>query len=85
VTLTLYEKIDKDMVTLSIMTCSDAHAHYPYLFLLMGKNINNDTWITSGRMLHWYYLYAYGYYIYFKRAFAFISTSISSDMLEMTT
>jgi hypothetical protein len=29
VTLTLYEKIDKDIVTLSIMTCSDAHSHYP--------------------------------------------------------
>jgi hypothetical protein len=25
VTLTLYEKIDKDMVMLSIITCSDAH------------------------------------------------------------
>jgi hypothetical protein len=43
VTLTLYEKTDKDMVTLSIMTCSDAHAHYPYLSLPMGKNINNNS------------------------------------------
>jgi hypothetical protein len=58
VTLTLYEKIDKDMVTLSIMTCSDAHAHYPYLSIRMGKNINNDTWIIPDRMLHRYYLCA---------------------------
>jgi hypothetical protein len=85
VTLTLYEKIDKDMVTLSIMTCSDVHAHYPYLSLPTCKNIKNDTWITHGRMLHRYYLCACGYHIYFKRAFAFISTSISGTMLGMTT
>jgi hypothetical protein len=51
----------------------------------MGKNINNDTWITPGRMLHQYYLCACGYHIYFKRAFAFISASISGAMLGMTT
>jgi hypothetical protein len=46
VTLTLYEKIDKDMVMLSIITCSDAHCSISLASLPNGKNINNDTWIT---------------------------------------
>jgi hypothetical protein len=45
-TLTLYEKIDKDMVMLSIITCSDAHCSLSLASLPSGKNINNDTWIT---------------------------------------
>jgi hypothetical protein len=48
VTLTLYEKIDKDMVMLSIITCSDAHCSISLVSLPSGKNINNDTWITPG-------------------------------------
>jgi hypothetical protein len=32
VTLTLYEEIDKDMVTLSITTCSDAHCSLSLAF-----------------------------------------------------
>jgi hypothetical protein len=48
VTLTLYEKIDKDMVILSISTCSDAHCPLSLASLASGKNINNDTWITPG-------------------------------------
>jgi hypothetical protein len=51
----------------------------------MGKNINNDTWITPSRRLRLYYLCTCRYHIYFKRAFAFISTNISSAMLGMTT
>jgi hypothetical protein len=43
VTLTLYEKIDKDMVMLSISTCSDAHCSLFLASLPSGKNINNDT------------------------------------------
>jgi hypothetical protein len=46
VTLTLYEKIIKDMVMLSIITCSDAHYSLSLASLPSGKNINNDTWIT---------------------------------------
>jgi hypothetical protein len=48
VILTLYEKIDKDMVMLSIITCSDAHCSLLLASLPCGKNINNDTWITPG-------------------------------------
>jgi uncharacterized membrane protein len=48
VTLTLYEKIDKDMVKLSIITCSDAHCSLSLASIPSGKNINNDTWITPG-------------------------------------
>jgi hypothetical protein len=48
VTLTLYEKIDKDMNMLSIITCSDAHCSLSLESLPSGKNINNDTWITPG-------------------------------------
>jgi hypothetical protein len=48
VTLTLYEKIDKDMVMLSISTYSDAHCSLSLASLRSGKNINNDTWITPG-------------------------------------
>jgi hypothetical protein len=48
VTLTLYEKIDKDMVMPSIITCSDAHYSISLASLPSGKNINNDTWITPG-------------------------------------
>jgi hypothetical protein len=48
VTLTLYEKIDKDMVMLSIITCSDAHCSLSLASLPSGKNINNDIWITLG-------------------------------------
>jgi hypothetical protein len=48
VTLTLYEKIDKDMVMLSISTCSDAHCSLSLASLPSGKNINDDTWITPG-------------------------------------
>jgi hypothetical protein len=43
VTLTLYEKIDKDMVMLAIITCSDAHCSISLASLPSGKNINNDT------------------------------------------
>jgi len=43
VTLSLYEKIDKDMVILSITTCSDAHCSLSLAFPSSGKNINNDT------------------------------------------
>jgi hypothetical protein len=46
VTLTLYEKIDKDMVMLSISTYNDAHCSLSLASLPSGKNINNDTWIT---------------------------------------
>jgi hypothetical protein len=46
VTLTLYEKIDKDMVMLFIITCSDGHCSLSLATLPNGKNINNDTWIT---------------------------------------
>jgi hypothetical protein len=45
-TLTLYEKRDKDMVMLSISICSDAHYSLSLASLPNGKNINNDTWIT---------------------------------------
>jgi hypothetical protein len=48
VTLTLYEKIDKEMVMLSIITCSDAHCSLSLASLPSGKNINNDIWITPG-------------------------------------
>jgi hypothetical protein len=48
VTLTLYEKIDKDMVMLSISTCDNAHCSLSLASLPSGKNINNDTWITPG-------------------------------------
>jgi hypothetical protein len=48
VTLTLYEKIDKDMVMVSIITCNDAHCLLSLASLPSGKNINNDTWITLG-------------------------------------
>jgi hypothetical protein len=48
VTLTLYEKIDKDMVMLSISICNDAHCSLSLVSLPSGKNINNDTWITPG-------------------------------------
>jgi hypothetical protein len=48
VTLTLYEKIDKDMVMLSISIYSDAHCSLSLASLPSGKNINNDTWITPG-------------------------------------
>jgi hypothetical protein len=43
VTLTLYEEIDKDMVILSIITCSDAHCSISLASFPSGKNINNDT------------------------------------------
>jgi hypothetical protein len=43
VTLTLYEKINKDMVMLSIITCSDAHCSISLASIPSGKNINNDT------------------------------------------
>jgi hypothetical protein len=46
--LSLYEKIDKDMVMLSISTYSDAHCSLSLASLPSGKNINNDTWITPG-------------------------------------
>jgi hypothetical protein len=46
VTLTLYEKIDKDMVMPSIITCSDAHCSISLASLPSDKNINNDTQIT---------------------------------------
>jgi hypothetical protein len=36
-------------------------------------------------MLHWYYLYAYKFHIYFRGAFAFINTNTSAAMLGMTT
>jgi hypothetical protein len=42
VTLTMYEKIDKDMVMLSISTCSDGHCSLSLAPLPIGKNINND-------------------------------------------
>jgi len=42
-TLTMYEKIDKDMVILSITTCSDAHCSLSLASSSSGKNINNDT------------------------------------------
>jgi hypothetical protein len=48
VTLTLYEKRDKDMVMLSISICSDAHYSLSLASLPSGKNINNDIWITPG-------------------------------------
>jgi hypothetical protein len=48
VTLTLYEKIDKDMVMLSISTYSDVHCPLSLASLPSGKNINNDIWITPG-------------------------------------
>jgi hypothetical protein len=48
VTLTLYEKIDKDMVMLFIITCSDAHCSLSLASLSSGKSISNDTWITPG-------------------------------------
>jgi hypothetical protein len=48
VTLTLYEKIDKDMIMLFIITCSDTHCSLFLASLSSGKNINNDTWITPG-------------------------------------
>jgi hypothetical protein len=37
VTLTLYEKIDKDMVMLSISTCSDDHCSLSLASLLSDK------------------------------------------------
>jgi hypothetical protein len=48
VTLTLYEKIDKDMVMLSISICSGVHCSLSLASLPNSKNINNDTWITPG-------------------------------------
>jgi hypothetical protein len=43
VTLTLCEKIDKDIVMLSISTCNGAHCSLSLASLPIGKNINNDT------------------------------------------
>ena len=48
VTLIMYEKIDKYMVKLSIITHAVLIAHYPTHFLSSGKNINNDIWSTPG-------------------------------------
>jgi hypothetical protein len=48
VTLTLYEKIDKDILMLSIGTCSDAHCPLSLASLPSGKNINKDIWINPG-------------------------------------
>jgi hypothetical protein len=84
-TLTLYEKRDKDMVMLSISTCSDAHCSSFLVSLPSGKNINNDTRLLKVKMLHQYYLCACGFYIYFRGAFAYFSTSTFGVMLGMTT
>jgi hypothetical protein len=85
VTLTQYEKIDKDMVMLSISTCSDAHYSLSLASLSSGKNINNIPGLLPVKMLHRYYLCACGCHIYFKGAFAYFSTSTFGVMLGMTT